>query len=42
MTSNKIKIKEVEKILIFSLKNLGMAVLYPKQKLIVSNEKKEL
>jgi hypothetical protein len=42
MILKKIKIKELEKISIFSLKNLGMAVLYPNQKLIVSNKKKEL
>jgi len=35
MKTSKIKNKEIEKILIFSLKNLGMAVIYPKEKLII-------
>jgi hypothetical protein len=35
MKTSKIKNKEIEKISIFSLKNLGMAVIYPKEKLII-------
>jgi hypothetical protein len=42
MKKSEIKNKEIEKISIFSLKNLGMAVMYPKDKLIISKKVEKL
>jgi hypothetical protein len=42
MRTNQTNIKEIEEISIFSLKNLGMSVIYPQEKLIISKKIKKL